>query len=95
MRYSKKEYSFVRFERSKNPKKKYDGVLRNNLTKREVRVSFGARGYEQYFDRTGLGYFTKDNHEDKVRRKSYRARHKGFLKPGFYTPANFSWEFLW
>ena len=36
--------------------KKYNAVL---LNKKERRVPFGQRGYQQYKDSTGLGIYTK------------------------------------
>ena len=94
MRYSKKIYFFVKFERSKKPTKKYDALIKHNLTKKIVRISFGARGYEQFYD-SALGLYKIFDHGEKKRKKKYRARHKGYLRPGYYTPAYFSWEFLW
>ena len=100
MYYAKADYSFVRFQKSKNPKKKYDAILKNKLTKREVRVPFGAKRidgvpYPQYKDRTGLALYHKYDHSDLKRKSNYRARHSVYLKPGYYSPANFSWDFLW
>jgi hypothetical protein len=70
------------------------------------RVSFGHRDYEHYKDsvpsRLGGGKWTKQNHLDPSRRKSYRARHSGLsCKDGIqcisvkYSPAWFSYHFLW
>ena len=100
MPYSKEDYSFVKFQRSKNPKQKYDGIIKHKLTKREVRVPFGAKRidgvpYPQYRDSTGLGLYSKYDHSDKKRRANYKARHKVYLESGYWTPAHFSWEFLW
>ena len=94
MGYSKQEYKFVKFVKSKNPKKKYDAILQNKKTKREVRVPFGQIGYEQYNDKTGLGLYSKYDHKDKKRRDSYRARHKND-NLNEYSPGFFSWRFLW
>jgi len=95
MYYSKKEYSFVKFEKSKRKGKKYNGVLRNKKTNREVRVPFGDSSMEQYRDSTGLGLYSSKDHGDVKRRKAFRARHKGFLKEGYYSPSYFSYNFLW
>ena len=94
MKYSKKDYFFVRFEKSKTHKKKYDAVIKHKLTKKVSRVPFGSRGAEQYAD-TALGLYAKFDHMDLKRKKNYRARHKVYLKPGYYSPAYFSWTFLW
>ena len=97
VKYSKREYKFLRFEKSKRKGKKYDAILENKETKREVRVPFGAIGYEQYKDSTGLGLYSKDDHGDKNRKRLYRQRHSK-EKPSFreyYSPGLFSWFRLW
>ena len=53
--YSKKDYKFVKFERSHLPAKKYNAVLQNKKTKRLVKVPFGASAYEQFKDSTMSG----------------------------------------
>ena len=95
MPYSKKEYFFVKFQRSKNPKEKYDGIIKHKLTKREVRVPVGAKRtdgapYPQYRDSTGLGLYSKYDHADQKRKTNYRARHSVYLKSGYWTPSYFS-----
>jgi hypothetical protein len=70
------------------------------------RVNFGHRDYEQYKDSVpkslGGGRWSRKDHLDPERRKSYRARHGGMrCKDGTrcidkkYTPAWFSYYFLW
>ena len=70
------------------------------------RVSFGHKKYEQYKDSVpsnmGGGKWSKKNHLDKKRRSTYRARAEGqMLKDGRraidvrYTPAWFSYHYLW
>jgi len=70
------------------------------------RVSFGHRGYEHYRDQVpkqmGGGRWARRDHNDKERRRRYRARHGGMkCKDGRacvtkrYSPAWFSWHFLW
>jgi len=96
-KYKKSEYKFLRFEKSKTKGKKYDAILQNKETKREVKVSFGAIGYEQFSDKTGLGLYSKDSHGDKNRKRLYRSRHskeKASFKE-YYSPGWFSWRFLW
>lgn len=98
--YSKQDYAFKKFEKSKRKGKKYNAVLLNKKTKREVRVPFGGiypdgKPYEQYEDSTGLGLYTNYNHRDEKRRENYRKRHKGFLKDGFYSASYFSYFYLW
>jgi len=95
MKYPKKDYVFVRFQKSKNPKKKYDAILKNKLTKKIVRVPFGSVGYEQYNDITGLGLYSKFNHFDKQRRANYRKRSLHNIDPNYYSAALFAFYKLW
>jgi hypothetical protein len=94
--YSDKQYKFVKFERSKNLEAKYDAILENKQNKRRVRVPFGNRSYEQWRDTTGLKLYSHLDHNDQRRRASYRARHgaQGYQNRK-YSPAYFSWNFLW
>lgn len=92
--YNKKDYTFIKFEKSHLKQKKYNAVLKNKKTDRAVRVPFGAKGYEQYKDSTGLGVYTKQNHGDAKRRKNYQSRHKNDNIQN-YSPGYFSWFFLW
>jgi hypothetical protein len=87
----------LRFEKSKRKDKKYDAVLQNKQTNREVRVPFGAIGYEQFRDSTGLGLYTKDNHGDKNRKRNYRSRHSKEMASfkEFYSPGFFAMRYLW
>ena len=93
--FSKKDYKLLRFEKSKTKGKKYDAILLNKRTGKERKIPFGASSYEHYQDTTGLGLWSNKNHGDKQRRLNYRARHKGFIKPGFYSAGFFSYNYLW
>ena len=93
--YPKSQYSFVRFTKSNRPFKKYSAILQNKSTKQFSKVHFGDTRYQQYKDTTGLGLFTHKNHLDIDRRKNYRARHRGHLKPGNYSAGYFSYKYLW
>lgn len=93
--FSKKDYRFLKFERSKTKNKKYDAILENKKTKRLRRVPFGDKRYQQYQDSTGLGFYTDKDHKDKQRRFNYRKRHEHYLKEGHYSPSFFSWAYLW
>ena len=57
MRYLKKDYFFVKFERSRNPTKKYGAIIKHNLTKKVIRIPFGACGANQCSD-NALGLYT-------------------------------------
>ena len=99
MTYSKVDYKFVRFVKSDRKGKKYKAILKNKQTGREVGVHFGAikpdgTPYEQYKDSTGLGLYTRYNHNDKQRRKRYHERHKKDNLTD-YTPGYFAYHFLW
>jgi len=99
MPFLKKDYTFKGFERSKNPKKKYDAILVNKTTKRIKRLSFGDRNLPQYKDSTPLKLYKSKDTNDKVRRKAFRDRFSGTKSKQdwtkYYTPLFFSWRFLW
>lgn len=89
-----RDYKFVKFTKSHKRGKKYDAILLNKHTRKIKRVPFGAVGYEQYKDSTGLGHYTKYNHGDKKRRTRYRRRHRG-EGSNKYSSGYFSWHYLW
>jgi hypothetical protein len=95
MYYPKTAYKFEGFEKSIHRHKKYDAILRNKKSGRPVRVPFGDASYAQYKDKTGLGLYSKLNHNDPERRARYRQRHINDVKPGFYSPGYMSWYYLW
>lgn len=89
------KYALLRFRKSERKGKKYDAVLRNKESVREVVVSFGATGYQQYKDRV-LGLFKASDHNDSKRRAAYRTRHAGEGDATRkYSPGWFAWHFLW
>ena len=66
------------------------------------RVSFGDKRYQHYKDRTPLKLYSYLDHLDPIRRRSYRARHGASRDSSGrryvdvkYTPAWFSWRYLW
>lgn len=91
--YKMSEYELKGYRKSTYSKKKYDAVLKNKKTGRVTHIPFGAIGYSHFRDLTGLNLYK--THNDPVRRKSYRARHKSFLKEGYYSPSWFSYNILW
>jgi hypothetical protein len=95
MKYSKANYDLMRFERSRRANKKYDAVLRNIQTNREVRVPFGDNRYEQYKDNTGVGIYSHLDHNDLDRRRRYWERHRRDIDMDNYTAGNFSLKYLW
>lgn len=92
--YSPSEYTFVKFQKATGPKK-YWAILKNKKTGREVKVGFGAKGYEQYKDNV-LGSYSSLNHGDSKRRAQYRSRHAGEGDASRkYSAGWFAWHKLW
>lgn len=93
----KSDYKLIGFRPSKTKHKMYDAVLRlkKNYKGRDKYIPFGDRRYGNYQDRTGLNLYPELIHGDKKRRKSYKARHKGFLRKGYYSAGWFSYFKLW
>ena len=101
-KYLKRNYKFIQFEKSNRKGKKYNAVLQNRKTAREVRVPFGAikkdgTPHVQYKDSTGFGLYSAYDHGDKKRRDRYRARHHKEQASFrlYYSPGYFAWRFLW
>ena len=93
--YKKTEYKLLGFEKSKAKGKMYVATIENKKTKRKIRVHFGSSSHSNYQDKTGLNLYPHLIHGDKERRRLYRARHKVYLKDGYYSPSFFSWSYLW
>ena len=93
--YSMKDWTLIGFEISKKKGKMYNAILINNKNDKIKEMAFGSKNYENFSDLTGLDAYPHLIHGDEKRKKSYRARHKGFLKKGFYSPSFFSYAFLW
>jgi hypothetical protein len=91
--YKKTDYKLLNYQKATNPLKKYSAILQNRKTGKIILVPFGAAGYENFGDKTGLNLYK--THGDKNRRRLYRARHKHFLKDGYYSPSYFSYRILW
>jgi hypothetical protein len=88
------DYILQSFQLSETKGKKYDALLKHRETGKIKRVPFGALGYSQYADKTGLGHYSDMNHYDKKRRELYRLRHKGEDKNKF-SSGYFSLKYLW
>ena len=90
------DYKFIDFYKSDDTKKKYYALIENrDNPKDKQKIYFGSSNFEHFSDTTGKGYWSKFDHNDEKRRKSYIARHKGFIKPGYYSSGWFSMNFLW
>jgi hypothetical protein len=87
-------FKLVKFQKSKTKGKKYDAIIEDTTNKKRMRVPFGAIGYEQYRDDTGLKLYTRYDHLDKERKKNYLKRHQStrFKK---WSPSWFSAVYLW
>lgn len=86
-----------KIELSDRPAKKYMAVFDNGK-----KIYFGSSQYAQYRDSTPLKAYSHLDHNDSNRREKYRKRHEKIqLKDGRYayqvkyTPAWFSYKFLW
>ena len=95
----------VRFIVPSTGSKKYTAVIPLPDGKSR-RVSFGHREYQQYRDRVpqalGGGRWSQNDHGDSRRRADYRRRHGAQrCEDGtpcverLYSPARFSYNFLW
>ena len=93
--YSKEEYKLLGFRKSDVKDKMYYALLENKYNHKLVRVHFGHDKYENYHDLTGLNAYPHLKHGDDERRRRYRARHKVYLKDGYYSPSFFSFWYLW
>ena len=89
------DYKHTGYQKSNTKDKMYDAILKNKKTSKNVKIPFGDINYQNFKDDTGLNLYKHLIHGDKKRRKSYRARHKGFLKDGYYSPSHFSYNILW
>lgn len=93
--YKMTDYNLEGFEKSKRKRKMYNALLLNKKTKRIIKVPFGDNKMENFRDKTGLNAYPHLIHGDEKRRKAFRARHKGYLRKGFYSPSYFSYHILW
>lgn len=92
--YSPLLFKFLRFERSHLKNKKYNAVLLNLKTNREIRIPFGDKSYQQYEDKTPLKLYSIKDHNDKKRRQLYISRHAKDINKK-YSASWFSLKYLW
>lgn len=76
----KMKEKIIKFEKSKIKHKKYTAYVQDLKSKKIRQIHFGADGYEQFKDSTGIGYYTKYNHGDLRRRRNYFSRHSSGIK---------------
>lgn len=93
--YSKKDYKIFGYERSKTKGKMYNAMLLKKDSSKLIKVPFGDNKMGNYQDKTGLNLYPHLIHGDKKRRKAFQARHRGYLKEGYYSPSWFSYYILW
>ena len=93
--YKKTEYNFLGFQKSARKNKMYDALIINKKTGKIKKISFGDNTMGNYRDKTGLNLYPHLIHGDKKRRALFHARHKGFIREGYYSPSFFSYYFLW
>lgn len=90
----------LKFVKSPRKNKKYRAIYSKG--DRVYTTDFGDNRYQHYEDKTGLGLYSHLDHKNETRRRNYRKRHKA-IKDKFgriakdvkYSPAWFSWNFLW
>ena len=70
----------IHMEVSKRKEKKYMVIVKDLITKKERKIHFGARDYKQFKDSTNLKEYSKQNHDDKERKRRYYLRHSGVDK---------------
>ena len=97
----------IKFEKAKNPKKKYSVIVQDKKTKKTRTLSFGASDYPQYRDSTPLKLYSSKDHGDFKRMQRYYSRHSGTkhrleaiekekkINKGLYTPKILSHIYLW
>lgn len=93
--YLKRDYKLLGFRKSPNLNKMYYALLENKQNKKLVRVHFGHDKYKNYRDITGLNAYPTLIHGDSDRRRRYRARAVGKIRPDSYSASHFSYHFLW
>ena len=65
----------IYIEVSKRKEKKYMAIVKDLITKKERKIHFGARDYQQFKDSTKLKKYSGKNHGDKERKRRYYLRH--------------------
>ena len=69
-------FRFIKFQKARDPKKKYEAVIEDVKTRERQRVPFGSSIHDQYRDSTGLKLYSRVDHNDEKRRQNYLARHE-------------------
>jgi hypothetical protein len=97
----------TKFERSPLEFKKYRAFIKDLKTGKESHLDFGDNRYQQFKDRTPLGYYKSKNHNNPKRMRNYFNRHSGTphrgraielerkKSKGRYNSKILSHEYLW
>lgn len=93
--YNRREFNLSGFEKAKAANKMYNALLTRVSDGKIIRVPFGDTRYQNYRDITGLNLYPHLIHGDSDRRRRYHARHRVYLKDGFYSAGLFSLVYLW
>ena len=88
------DYSFVKFQRSTQKRKKYDAVLYNKKARTYKTIPFGDRAYRHFEDKTGLGLYSHLDTHNNNRRRLYRLRHAG-EDDNKFSSGWFALKYLW
>ena len=87
----------IKILKSNRATKKYKAVFTDRKGKRFKTVHFGGvrkngTPYPQFRDKTSIKAYSKYDHKDKTRKKSYYARHGAAVK---HSAKWFSHKYLW
>ena len=98
--YRKSEYTLIKIQKSDRAGKKYTAAIQQKPAGKIKYIHFGAikpdgTPYPQYKDSTKLKLYKKYDHGDRNRQKKYIARHRGFIKPFYYSAGQMSMDYLW
>lgn len=94
MYYSMHDWKLKGFEKAKARNKKYTAILFNK-DGHTKKINFGDTRYSHYKDRTGLGLYSSQDHNDPTRRHLYKLRHNKDIKDGYYSAGYFALKYLW
>lgn len=93
--YPKKDWTLLGFKKSNAKNKKIYALLENKETKKTTRVHFGDSRYPSYRNTTGVYLSPSMIHGDSERRRLYKSRSKGKVRPDSYSASHFSFYYLW
>lgn len=91
--YLMNEWRLLAIQPSDAKNKKYRAVIVSG--KKTVTINFGDSRYQQFKDTTGHRLFSHKDHNDPKRRAAYKARHSGYIKPGYFSAGYFGMRYLW